>query len=241
MPHSPPTCMHACRSIVPLNHPSATPGLQPLDLFMVEIMTMRHKLASDMRLVRGLVLDHGARHPDMPKRWVIRIYLGGTRTWMCGSRFAGVWGQLCQQMCQASDALSTGSPPPPPSPPPARPPVDQPTHPPSSPFRLENCYILNCNVSLEYEKSEVCVSVVVVVVAAAAVVVVVAVMVARAGGWGGGGALWRGVGTGWAWCCGVCLCSVCAGGLGRGAGAVGEWAPAVAACCIAASWVVASL
>eukprot|EP00887_Chlorella_sp_A99_P001131 scaffold14.g1131.t1 len=61
---------------------------QPIDLFMVEIMAMRHKLASDTRLVRGLVLDHGARHPDMPKR-------------------------------------------------------------------LENCYILNCNISLEYEKSEV--------------------------------------------------------------------------------------
>jgi hypothetical protein len=29
---------------------------------------MRHKLDSDTRLVRGLVLDHGSRHPDMPKR-----------------------------------------------------------------------------------------------------------------------------------------------------------------------------
>merc|ERR1719262_1266257 len=49
---------------------------------------MREALASDTKLVRGLVLDHGARHPDMPKR-------------------------------------------------------------------LENCYILTMNVSLEYEKSEV--------------------------------------------------------------------------------------
>merc|ERR1719375_1941282 len=49
---------------------------------------MRHKLVTETRLVRGLVLDHGARHPDMPKR-------------------------------------------------------------------LENCFILTCNVSLEYEKSEV--------------------------------------------------------------------------------------
>ena len=49
---------------------------------------MRHKLDRDTRLIKGLVLDHGARHPDMPKR-------------------------------------------------------------------LENCYILTCNVSLEYEKSEV--------------------------------------------------------------------------------------
>ncbi|GAB4818503.1 hypothetical protein N2152v2_005549 [Parachlorella kessleri] len=61
---------------------------QPLDLYMVELMMMKHKLASDTRLIRGLVLDHGARHPDMPKR-------------------------------------------------------------------LENCHILSCNISLEYEKSEV--------------------------------------------------------------------------------------
>lgn len=40
---------------------------RPIDLFMVEIMHMSHKLASDCRLVRGLVLDHGARHADMPK------------------------------------------------------------------------------------------------------------------------------------------------------------------------------
>ncbi|OAE22600.1 hypothetical protein AXG93_777s1070 [Marchantia polymorpha subsp. ruderalis] len=61
---------------------------EPIDLFMVEIMHMRHKMDTDTKLVEGLVLDHGARHPDMPKR-------------------------------------------------------------------LENCYILTCNVSLEYEKSEV--------------------------------------------------------------------------------------
>ncbi|KAI9469409.1 T-complex protein 1 subunit zeta [Coemansia sp. RSA 989] len=41
---------------------------QPIDLFMVEIMKMQHRTATDSRLVRGLVLDHGARHPDMPKR-----------------------------------------------------------------------------------------------------------------------------------------------------------------------------
>lgn len=40
----------------------------PLDLFMVELMHMKHKLDKDTRLVRGLVLDHGSRHPDMPKR-----------------------------------------------------------------------------------------------------------------------------------------------------------------------------
>eukprot|EP00932_Pfiesteria_piscicida_P004214 SRR837773.14116.p2 GENE.SRR837773.14116~~SRR837773.14116.p2 ORF type:complete len:403 (-),score=201.38 SRR837773.14116:83-1117(-) len=55
---------------------------------MIEVMHMKNKLITDTRLIKGLVLDHGARHPDMPKR-------------------------------------------------------------------LENCYILTCNVSLEYEKSEV--------------------------------------------------------------------------------------
>ncbi|BES91333.1 unnamed protein product [Nesidiocoris tenuis] len=59
-----------------------------IDLHMVEIMTMQHKTESESRLVKGLVLDHGSRHPNMPKR-------------------------------------------------------------------VENAYILTCNVSLEYEKTEV--------------------------------------------------------------------------------------
>ena len=29
---------------------------------------MMHKTDMDTQLVRGLVLDHGARHPDMPRR-----------------------------------------------------------------------------------------------------------------------------------------------------------------------------
>jgi T-complex protein 1 subunit zeta len=41
---------------------------QPIDLHMIEIMKMQHRTASETQLVRGLVLDHGARHPDMPKR-----------------------------------------------------------------------------------------------------------------------------------------------------------------------------
>jgi len=61
---------------------------KPIDLHMVEMMEMQHRSETESTLVRGLVLDHGGRHPDMPKR-------------------------------------------------------------------LENCYILTCNVSLEYEKTEV--------------------------------------------------------------------------------------
>jgi T-complex protein 1 subunit zeta len=41
---------------------------QPIDLHMVEIMKMLHKNDTDSRLIKGLVLDHGPRHPDMPKR-----------------------------------------------------------------------------------------------------------------------------------------------------------------------------
>lgn len=35
---------------------------------MIEIMKMQHRTASDTQLIKGLALDHGARHPDMPKR-----------------------------------------------------------------------------------------------------------------------------------------------------------------------------
>ncbi|KDR75793.1 hypothetical protein GALMADRAFT_248498 [Galerina marginata CBS 339.88] len=41
---------------------------EPIDLHMIEIMKMQHRTASETQLVRGLVLDHGPRHPDMPKR-----------------------------------------------------------------------------------------------------------------------------------------------------------------------------
>eukprot|EP00696_Hemimastix_kukwesjijk_P016019 gnl/Hemi2/4322_TR1521_c0_g1_i1.p1 gnl/Hemi2/4322_TR1521_c0_g1~~gnl/Hemi2/4322_TR1521_c0_g1_i1.p1 ORF type:complete len:537 (-),score=184.87 gnl/Hemi2/4322_TR1521_c0_g1_i1:112-1722(-) len=60
---------------------------EPIDLHMIEIMHMEHQTDSDTKLIKGLVMDHGARHPEMPKR-------------------------------------------------------------------LTNCYIMTCNVSLEYEKSE---------------------------------------------------------------------------------------
>ncbi|MFH4982771.1 hypothetical protein AB6A40_009480 [Gnathostoma spinigerum] len=37
------------------------------DLHMIEIQEMQHDSEMDTKLVKGLVLDHGARHPDMPK------------------------------------------------------------------------------------------------------------------------------------------------------------------------------
>jgi len=39
---------------------------QPLDLNRVEILTFCRHTADTSRFVRGLVLDHGGRHPDMP-------------------------------------------------------------------------------------------------------------------------------------------------------------------------------
>lgn len=40
----------------------------PIDLHMIEVMKMQHQSDQDTRLIRGLVMDHGTRHPDMPKR-----------------------------------------------------------------------------------------------------------------------------------------------------------------------------
>lgn len=40
---------------------------KPIDLFMIEVMQMQHKSGSDSSFVNGIVLDHGSRHPDMPK------------------------------------------------------------------------------------------------------------------------------------------------------------------------------
>lgn len=37
------------------------------DLHMIEMQEMQHESDMDTKLIRGLVLDHGARHPDMPK------------------------------------------------------------------------------------------------------------------------------------------------------------------------------
>ncbi|XP_076624119.1 chaperonin containing TCP1 subunit 6 [Colletes latitarsis] len=41
---------------------------QDIDLHMVELMEMQHRTAADSTLVRGIVTDHGSRHPDMPKK-----------------------------------------------------------------------------------------------------------------------------------------------------------------------------
>jgi len=40
---------------------------EKVDLHMIEVMHMLHKTGTDSRLVKGLVMDHGGRHPGMPK------------------------------------------------------------------------------------------------------------------------------------------------------------------------------
>ena len=50
-------------AVLAIHRPPSKP-----DLHMIEIMKMQHRTASDTQLIRGLALDHGARHPDMPKR-----------------------------------------------------------------------------------------------------------------------------------------------------------------------------
>ncbi|KAI0982213.1 hypothetical protein GJ496_002430 [Pomphorhynchus laevis] len=41
-----------------------------VDLNMIEIIDMMHQGEMESRLIKGIVLDHGARHPDMPHRAV---------------------------------------------------------------------------------------------------------------------------------------------------------------------------
>merc|ERR1712055_339490 len=43
-------------------------GGDDIDLHMVEIMEMQHRAETETQLVKGIVMDHGARHPDMKKR-----------------------------------------------------------------------------------------------------------------------------------------------------------------------------
>ncbi|KAF8571076.1 hypothetical protein P879_04091 [Paragonimus westermani] len=54
---------HVVDAVLCIRHPG-----EPLDLHRIELMQMQHKTDMDTTLVRGIVLDHGGRHPDMPKR-----------------------------------------------------------------------------------------------------------------------------------------------------------------------------
>jgi len=54
-------------AVLAIKNANPDPDSKP-DLHMIEIMKMQHRTAADTQLIRGLALDHGARHPDMPKR-----------------------------------------------------------------------------------------------------------------------------------------------------------------------------
>lgn len=38
-----------------------------IDLHMVEIMHMKHKMQAETKLIKGIVMDHGARNVNMSK------------------------------------------------------------------------------------------------------------------------------------------------------------------------------
>mmetsp|Transcript_10089 Transcript_10089/g.17022 ORF Transcript_10089/g.17022 Transcript_10089/m.17022 type:complete len:511 (-) Transcript_10089:182-1714(-) len=40
--------------------------ISAIDLHMIEIMHMQHKMSTESKLIRGLVLDHGGRYSDLP-------------------------------------------------------------------------------------------------------------------------------------------------------------------------------
>ena len=70
------------------------PG-EPIDLHMIERMHMLHRTDRDSKLVRGIVMDHGARHPDMPSYLENCWCVGGH---CCNSK---------QQCCFATTCIAT--------------------------------------------------------------------------------------------------------------------------------------
>jgi len=56
-----PLCEVLVDAVKCIEHPD-----KPLDLHMIELMHMQHKMSTESRLIKGLVLDHGGRHSDMP-------------------------------------------------------------------------------------------------------------------------------------------------------------------------------
>ena len=110
-------------------------GSLAVDLHMVEVMTMEHKLGADSRFVRGLVLDHASRHPDMPKRLTNcrrrGAEIGPDRDGV--APMASPWSRV---FVRNVFAIASG-----------------PRGRTTTPRRAG--HVLTCNVSLEYEKSEV--------------------------------------------------------------------------------------
>ena len=56
-------------AVLAVRDPAAAAAKQvdPIDLHMIEIMHMKHRLGTETKFIKGLVLDHGGRSNDMPK------------------------------------------------------------------------------------------------------------------------------------------------------------------------------
>jgi len=63
-----PLCDVLVDAVQTISAPNKKEGMpqREIDLHMIEIMHMQHKMSTESKLVRGLVLDHGGRHSDLP-------------------------------------------------------------------------------------------------------------------------------------------------------------------------------
>jgi len=56
----------AVQTITKKNENTIAGRNEQVDLHMIEIMHMQHKMSTETKLVRGLVLDHGGRYSELP-------------------------------------------------------------------------------------------------------------------------------------------------------------------------------
>ena len=86
---------------------------EPIDLHMVEIMKMQHRTDMDTQLIKGLVLDHGARHPDMPKRvenayiLILNVSLEYEKTYVLLLLFSGSVSDISHPIAKSIHPSST--------------------------------------------------------------------------------------------------------------------------------------
>jgi T-complex protein 1 subunit zeta len=61
-----PLCEILVDAVQTISAPRKGVAQREIDLHMIEIMHMQHKMSTESKLIRGLVLDHGGRHSDLP-------------------------------------------------------------------------------------------------------------------------------------------------------------------------------
>ena len=61
-----PLCEVLVDAVQTISAPRNGVAQREIDLHMIEVMHMQHKMSTESKLVRGLVLDHGGRHSDLP-------------------------------------------------------------------------------------------------------------------------------------------------------------------------------